>query len=373
MTRWCIIGPTYPFRGGIAHYTTLLAQQLRISNETLLISFTRQYPRWLYPGRSDRDPSKQPLKTEALYLIDPVNPLTWWKTLRQIKAWQADVVLLPWWVPFWAPAWSMIGRGIRRMKDRPMVIFICHNVLPHDGSKIDKVALRLALASGDGFIVHSKADGVVLHDCFPQANIKVSPLPTFGKLGQDSQPVFPLNLPRDCSILIFFGFIRPYKGLDTLLDALALVKKAVHLLVVGEFWEGQAKYEDQIDRLNLGGRVTLVNEYVPDELLGAYISKSDVAVLPYKSATQSAVVQVAFGHNVPVITTDVGGLPEAVIDGQTGLIVPAQNPIALAAAIDRFIGEDLGSQFRKNIQQETERFSWRGLTDSINDLINQGY
>ena len=368
MTRWCIIGPTYPFRGGIAHHTTLLTQHLRQADDTLLISFTRQYPRWLYPGRSDRDPSLNPLATEVEYLLDPVNPLSWRRTVRRLNEWQPEGVIMPWWVPFWAPAWAYIGRQIKGQKSAPKLIFICHNVLPHEGRIIDKIALRLALVSGDGYIVHSKSDADNLKAQFPGANVRVTPLPTYAALGKDSTANCPASLPDDRPLLLFFGFIRPYKGLDILLEALTQVSQPVHLLVAGEFWENQEKYDDLVLKLDLGDRVTLVNKYLTDEALAACMARAEVAVLPYRSATQSAVIQAAFGHGLPVITTDVGGLAEVVEDGRTGLIVPVQDPGALAAAIDQFIGQDLGPQFREHIQQNQEHFSWQRLIDLIGEL-----
>ncbi|MCI0726025.1 MAG: glycosyltransferase, partial [Chloroflexi bacterium] len=168
MTRFGLIGPTYPFRGGIAHYTTLLARSLREQHETLFISFTRQYPGWLFPGRSDRDPSQQPLQTEVERLLDPLNPLSWRRTLGRLRVWRPEVVVLPWWVPFWAPAWAVLGRGVKRLPGRPKLLFICHNVLPHERGLPDRLALRLALAPGDGYVVHAQADAERLRRQFPQ-------------------------------------------------------------------------------------------------------------------------------------------------------------------------------------------------------------
>jgi glycosyltransferase involved in cell wall biosynthesis len=369
MTRFALIGPTHPYRGGIAHYTTLLAQALRQEQETLLISFSRQYPRWLFPGRSDRDPSRRPLQTEAEYLLEPLNPISWGRTLRRNDQRQADIVVIPWWVPFWAPAWAMLGRGIKRLPQPPRLLFICHNVLPHEKSLLDKAALRLALAPGDGFIVHAQADGRRLREQFPEAKIRVSPLPTYAALGQGLTSL-PVDLPSDRPLLLFFGFVRHYKGLDVLLQALPLflAKRPVYFLVVGEFWEDEAGYRSQIKRLQLESAVTIVNDYVPDEALAAYVKAATVVVLPYRSATQSAVVQVAFGQGRPVITTDVGGLAEVVADGRTGLIVPPEDPEALARAINQFFDQELGPEFEENIQQEKERFSWQKLIHTLTQL-----
>lgn len=371
MTRFCLIGPTYPYRGGIAHYTTLLAQHLREEHETLLISFSRQYPAWLFPGRSDRDPSERPLRTEAEYLLDPLNPVTWRRTLRRIRAWQPEVVVMQWWVPFWAPAWAVLGRGIRRLPGSPRLFFICHNVLPHEQGKWSRWllphVLKLALKPGNRFIVHSQADGDILNRYFPQADIRVSPLPTYQKVGESKETVLPVSLPGDRPLLLFCGFVRPYKGLDILLDALPLVlaKRPIHLLIAGEFWQGTATYRAQIDKLQLGEAVTIIDEYLPNETLTACIARSDVVVLPYRSATQSAVIQLAFGQGKPVITTDVGGLAEAVENGRTGLVVPPDDPQALAEAINCFFAEELGTVFEENIMVGNGRFAWEHLLNSL--------
>lgn len=371
MTRFCLIGPTYPYRGGIAHYTTLLAQHLREEHETLLISFSRQYPAWLFPGRSDRDPSERPLRTEAEYLLDPLNPVTWWRTLRRIRAWQPEVVVMQWWVPFWAPAWAVLGRGIKRLPVPPRLLFICHNVLPHEqrtwSSRLLPRVIKLALKPGDGFIVHSQSDGDILNRYFPQADISVSPLPTYQKVGESKETVLPVSLPGDRPLLLFCGFVRPYKGLDILLDALPLVlrERPLHLLIAGEFWQGTVAYRTQIEKLQLDKAVTIIDEYLPDEMLTACIARADVVVLPYRSATQSAVVQLAFGQGKPVITTDVGGLAEAVENGRTGLVVPSDNPQALAEAINCFFAEELGTVFEENIVVGNGRFSWEHLLNSL--------
>jgi glycosyltransferase involved in cell wall biosynthesis len=372
MTRFCLIGPTYPYRGGIAHYTTLLAQHLREEYETLLISFSRQYPRWLFPGHSDRDPSERPLRTDAEYLLDPLNPLSWWQTLRRIQAWQPDVVVIPWWVPFWAPAWAVLGRGVKRLRPRPRLLFICHNVLPHEiGPVMRRVlpfGLRLALAAGDGFVVHAQSEARKLRHFLPQANIQVSPHPTYAAL-TEATTALPMALPTDRPLLLFCGLIRPYKGLDVLLEALALVIRPCHLLVAGEFWQGGRElHQAQIERLQLETRVTMIDEYLPNEILAACIQRADVVVLPYRQATQSGILQLAFGQGKPVITTTVGGLVEVVQHNETGLLVPPENPQRLAAAIDRFFDEELGGLFAENLGRENGRFAWSHLIETLIQL-----
>jgi glycosyltransferase involved in cell wall biosynthesis len=371
MPRFNLIGPTYPYRGGISHYTTLLAQHLSEDYETLLISFTRQYPRWLFPGRSDRDPSQAPIRTAAEYLLDPLNPLSWRRTVGRVEQWSPDVVVIPWWVPFWAPAWAAVGRGVKRISSSPKLIFICHNVLPHEHSPLDRVALHLALRSGDGFIVHSEADSEQLLAQFPGANVRVTPIPTYAALGESDAGTSDIDLPDDRPLLLFCGFVRPYKGLDILLDAMPLILKdrAVHLLVAGEFWQSDEPYRQQIDRLGIDETVTVVNRYLSNEELSAATNRCDLVVLPYRTATQSGIVQLAFGRQKPVVTTDVGGLAEAVQHERTGLVVPPEDPVALAAAVNRFFDEELGPAFQEGIAQDSQRFSWQQLIEQLALLV----
>jgi glycosyltransferase involved in cell wall biosynthesis len=372
--RICLIGPTFPFRGGIAHYTTLLSRHLaeEMEHDHLLISFARQYPSWLYRGSSDRDTSAHPLRAEAEYLLDPLRPWTWQRAQRRIGDWRADLVVIPWWVPFWAPAWSILARRIKRLRPAPRLVYVCHNVLPHEPGRLDRLAMRVALSPADGLLAHADSEATELRRHFPGKRVCASPLPSYAALGQ-AAPDNPLpNLPAGQPLLLFCGFVRPYKGLDVLLDALppVLAQQPVHLLVGGEFWEGEGDYRAQIAQLGLESAVTLVNRYLPDEELAAYLHAADVVVLPYRSASQSAIVPLAFGHNRPVITTSTGGLAEAVEHERTGLVVPPDDPQALAAAINRFLAEDLGPAFRANIAREKGRFSWERLVDALLAVAN---
>ncbi len=376
MMRYAIVGPTYPYRGGIAHYTTLLAEELRRQHDVLLISFSRQYPAWLFPGKSDKDPSERPLRTEAEYLLDGLNPLTWWRTLRRLRAWQPEVVVMQWWVPFWAPAWAVLARGIQRLPGKPRLLFVCHNVLPHEEGRLRPILpglARLALGPADGFVVHSHADGEILREILPQAVYQVSPHPTYAPLGAVTAAEFPFVVPDDRPLLLFAGFVRPYKGLDILLDALPMVlaQRPVHLLVAGEFWQGSANYQAQIARLGLDNVVTLVDKYLPNEVLAACVDRADVVVLPYRSATQSGIIQLAFGLGTPVITTNVGGLAEVVHHGKTGLVVPPEDSHALAAAINRFFAENMREPMEKAIGKENGRFAWDGLVRQLSILAHE--
>lgn len=371
--RMAVIGPTYPFRGGIAHYTTLMVRHLRERHNVQFYSFTSQYPRWLFPGKSDRDPSRLALREPCEYLLSPLNPLSWLRTAGRIRADRPDALIIPWWVPFWAPAWFVLTRLARAGRSL-RIIFVCHNVLPHERRWWDRPLARLALSSGSGFIAHSHQEADDMLSLFPGAEVRITPHPTYQPVGQTALDVATarreLNLKVDQRVLLFFGFVRPYKGLDVLLEALPAIRRQypVHLLIVGETWGGDAGLAAQMEQLRSSPHVTIVDEYVRNEDLGRYFGAADVVVLPYRSATQSGVIQLAFGFGKPVITTRVGGLAETVSDGIDGLIVPPADPPALADAVVRFYHDDLGETLAAGVASQADRFSWPHLAGAIEEL-----
>jgi glycosyltransferase involved in cell wall biosynthesis len=372
--RISVVGPTYPFRGGIAHYTTLMTRHLRTAGHvTPLYSFTRQYPRWLFSGRSDRDPSSTPLYEDCEYILDPINPFTWWRLYRRVRAGQPDVLILQWWVPYWTPCLTAIASMIKH-NTTIKIIFICHNVLPHEGGGvIDRRLALTVLRRSDALIVHSEQDRHRLLALLPHARVVKAHHPTYADLARQSN-VAPANLrrqiglPDDKPILLFFGFVRPYKGLEYLIQALHLIRKQidVHLLVVGEFWTAQEFYERYADEFGVRDMITIINRYVPNEEIGPFFETADVVVLPYISATQSGVVQLAFGFNKPVITTRVGGLYEVVEDGVNGLVVPPQDERSLAEAVVRYFRDDMAPTMSANIAANAANtFSWQQLVQTI--------
>lgn len=369
-----LVGPTYPYRGGIAHYTTLLYHELVARGHQVgLYSFKRQYPAWLFPGQSDRDPSEHRLEAACEYTLDSLNPFTWRATARAIQTQRPDVLILQWWVPFFAPLWIYLARTARRSGTR--VIFICHNVLPHEQRPWDAWVARQTLGCGDGFVVQAQEEKARLAALLPERPVKTVPHPVNDKLADRSisraAARQQLGLPQAAPVLLFFGFVREYKGLRHLLDAMPNLQVAlpgVRLLIVGEFWQDKRPYLDQIERLGIGPSVIVVDRYVPNEQVAVYFSAADVLVLPYVHATQSAVAPVAFGLGLPVITTRVGGLPEFVADGETGLLVPPGDAGALAEAVERYFKDNLGPTMRRAIQA-ANKFTWSELARAIEELV----
>jgi glycosyltransferase involved in cell wall biosynthesis len=369
--RYVLIGPTYPYRGGISHYTTLLYQHLGAAHEVKLYSFKRQYPARLFPGRTDRDPSHSPLRADCKYLLDPSNPLTWLETFRRIKGDRPDALIFQWWVPYWAPAFASIAGLVRRFT-ATRVMFICHNVFPHERSVIDRALVRLALTQGQFFIVQSEKDLHDLKRLLPGVPVRRTVHPIYEALalgGTMTAEEAKRELSLKGKVLLFFGFVREYKGLKYLLRAMPQVmgRMDVHLLIVGEFWDDKSSYLNLIGELGIAQAVTIVDRYIPNEELGLYFSAADVVVLPYVDATQSGVTQLAYGFEKPVITTLVGGIPEVVKNGETGLIVPPKDSEALGEAIVRYFEEDLSARFTPNIRAQVQggAFSWKGLVGLI--------
>lgn len=375
--RIAVVGPTYPFRGGISHYNTLLCEHLQKHHEVRLFTFRRQYPRWLFPGRDDRDPSERPLQTSNTPMLDPINPLSWWQTARQVVAIKSDLLILHWWVTFWALPFATIAQIVRRQG--VPVVYLCHNVLPHEEKLWDRVLARLALSQGSRFIVMAKAEERRLKALLPGAIVHQIFLPSYAALAEVERPLLPqearrrLNLDPARPVALFFGFVRAYKGLRFLLEAMpkVLAQIEIYLLIVGEFWEDKQEYLELISHLGVGKAVTIVDRYVTNEEMAVYFSAADVVVLPYIDVTQSAVVQLAYGFGKPVITTTIGDLPDVVEHQQTGLIVPPANPAALATALKHFFCQGLHQPMREAILSRQDKFSWTHLEGLLDKIVNE--
>lgn len=375
--RIAVIGPSYPFRGGIAHYTTLLVHHLRQRHEVRFLSYIKQYPEWLYPGNTNMDPSpdSSALKVENERILTPMNPLTWWCAFQKIKNDRPDLLILQWWTPFWTPLLFVLTRLIRRFTTI-RILFLCHHIIAPDGGMIDWFLARRVLWRGHAFIVMSEDDYAFLRRALPWAHIKGSYLPPYDVFSRQPMPReearAQLGLNNSDPVLLFFGFVRRYKGLRYLINALATVRKELpaRLLIVGEFWEEERPYRDLIRQLGLQDVVQVYNSYIPNEELNRYFSAADVVVLPYLEATQSAVTQVALGFEKPIIATSVGGMAESIHHEKTGLIVPPADVDALSEAIVRFFREGLAEPFGENIRQSKETASWLPLIDLIEEMAH---
>lgn len=365
-----VVGPTYPFRGGIAHFTTLLVRHLRQRHSVSFYSYSRQYPGWLFPGSVLPDPSVQPIQELCERAIDALNPITWWQTARRIVADEPDILLLQWWTPFWLPLLFVISVLARRA--HIPILFLCHQLVAHDVSIIARFLTAPVLRLGSGLIVLSEKDFVTAQRMFPGKPIHLGHHPLYDGFPREGlsrdQVRERLGIAPDEPLLLFFGFVRRYKGLRYLLEALSQLAPSPYLLIAGEFWENEKIYRDLIQRLGLTQRVIIHNRYIPNEEIEAYFVAADALVLPYLEGSQSGVGMIALHYGLPVIATSVGGLAETIVNGETGLIVPPADSIALAGAIERFFREGLGDTFRTNMVQTRARLSWENLIDVIEEL-----
>ena len=363
-----LVGPTFPFRGGIAHYTAQLAEYLGQQHAVRVYSFRRLYPNWLFPGRSQFEPGGAPLSQAASerWLV-PWWPPSW----RQVgRAWgeqKPDLVVLQWWVTFLAPMTAGLVAGAHR-RHIP-VVAICHNVLPHEHNQLDAGLARLALGRMDGLVVHSASDQQAAQRLLPGQAVRAVAFPQYSAFRSDrwTREQARQTLDVQGRVILFFGFVRPYKGLPDLLRALPAVLQdgPAQLLVVGEIWEEAEADQQLVERLQLGANVRFVNRYVPNEDVGLYFAAADLVVLPYRHATGSAAAQLAFALGVPVVATRAGSLAETVEEGVTGYLAEPGDVAGLADAIRRFFREAAAAPFRAAIAQRQSQSSWAGVAEAV--------
>jgi D-inositol-3-phosphate glycosyltransferase len=335
-----LIGPVYPYRGGIAHYTTLLAQALRShGHEVLLVSFRRQYPQWLYPGKSDRDPSQQAMQIEAEFSLDPLSPSSWGQTRRRIAEFGPQQVVINWWTTFWGPAFASLAGWLR--KDGLTVTFLIHNVMPHEAKPWDRWITRWALRSGSFYIVQTEGEKERLRDLLPQARVVLTPHPIYDMFtAQRMDPAAArarLGLPAEGYVVLFFGIVRRYKGLGVLLQAMARPELSTMqpvLLIAGEFWEDKSRYLELAHALGLSTQVRIEDRYIPNEEVPLFFSAANLLVAPYTGGTQSGAVKMAMGFGLPCV------ISQQLVDesmnanlGKTVFAAEAGSPESLAKAL----------------------------------------
>lgn len=370
-----IVGTAYPLRGGIAHFNALLAHHLGVRHSVETVTFKRQYPGVLFPGTTQEEQGEVIGVTPAPQLIDSINPFNWIAVGRHLRREKADLLIFKYWLPFFGPCFGTIARVAKRGTPTK-VLFICDNILPHERRPGDRPFTRYAFRSVDYFIVQSEAVERELEEYFPNSRYRRVPHPVYENFGP------PLEKARarevlgltGRNIILYFGYVRPYKGLMVLIEAMrSLLERSepfggIHLVAVGEYYDDESKYRDRVKELGLEQTVTFVPEYVPNDRVAPYFSAADVVVLPYLSATQSGIVQIAYNFNRPVIATAVGGLAEVVLDGKTGFIVPPDDPEALAEAVMRFYAERRELEFTLAVIEEKKKYSWERLVRSIEEL-----
>lgn len=375
MKKIVLIGPVYPYKGGIAHYTSLLYRTLAKKYNVEMISYKMQYPKILF-RKEQKDYSNAMFQVEnTQFLIHTANPFNIIRVGKMVKKKNPDMVIMQWWHPYFAPCYRLLcgamGKKIPKM-------FICHNVFPHERFPMDRLLTKMTLKKGDFFIVHAKSDEADLLTIRADAKVRQNPHPTYNAFKirniNKEQARKELGEGQDTKLLLFFGFVREYKGLKYLLKAMPQVKEKldnVKLMVVGSFGEDKADYRNLINGMQIEDCVEVVDGYTPDNEVEKYFAASDMVVLPYESATQSGIVQIAYGFEKPVLVTNVGGLPDVVTDGRTGYVVEPKSAEAIAAAIIDFYKQDREVGFVEEVKKAADKFSWTRMENVISSMIEE--
>ena len=369
-----LIGPVYPYKGGISHYTGLMYRSLAKKYKTIMVSYKLQYPKFMFK-KEQKDYENDSFKIEnTRYSINTANPFNWVKVALEIRKIKPDLVIFQWWNPYFTPCYFMLEILMKNIKK----MFICHNVFPHERFPLDRFLTKLVLRQGNCFVTQSKLDTENLLSIEKNAQYIEAVHPTYNVFKFENMSKKRareiLDISQEESVLLFFGFVREYKGLKYLLKAMKLLKqseKQFRLLVVGDFGDDRQDYMDLIKQCNIQDMIEIYDGYIPDREVEKYFAASDLVVLPYESATQSGIVQIAYGFEIPVVVTNVGGLPDVVQNNYTGYVVPPKSPEALAEKIEEFFSERKGNEFIKNIKQEAYKFSWEKMNENIEQLYNQ--
>ncbi|HEY1112918.1 MAG TPA: glycosyltransferase [Chitinophagaceae bacterium] len=373
--RVVIIGPAYPLRGGLATFDQRLAQEFGAEGTSCeIVSFSLQYPSLLFPGKTQYSTDEAPKDITIRSLINSVNPANWLLVGNMLRDERPDIVVVRFWIPFMGPALGTILRRIKK-NGHTKVICIADNVIPHERRPGDKAFTRYFLKACDGFITMSDKvlkDLRLFEQSKPAVLVQHPLYDTFGERMDQGAAREKLGLGKEGKLVLFFGFIRHYKGLDLLLQAMndtRIRQEDIKLLVAGEFYEDEKLYHQLIAQYNLADRVILRSNFIPDSEVRYYLCAADVVVQPYRNATQSGVTPLAYHFEKPMIVTNVGGLPSLVPHERAGLVCEPE-PSSIADALLRFY--QLGEQyFIPHLRTEKQKYAWSNLTGAVYKLAEE--
>jgi glycosyltransferase involved in cell wall biosynthesis len=368
-----IIGPAYPLRGGLATFDELFCKAFNEQgHDCEIISYSLQYPNFLFPGSTQFDTSGNAPKNIKIHtLINSVNPLSWIKTARFIKKQKPDFIVFRFWIPFMGPALGSIARMVR--KSGVKVLAITDNVIPHETRPGDVAFAKYFINACDGFVTMSKAVMKDLEKFTSTVHKKYLLHPLYTSFGEKLNKMDArkaLELPTDKQLVLFFGLIRNYKGLDMLLDAMNELKSNpnINLVIAGEFYEDKQPYLDLIEKYQIQNQVILHGKFIANEDVKLYFSAADLVALPYRSATQSGVTQVSFHFEVPTLVTNVGGLGEIIPDKVAGYVVES-NGKAIADGIKDYFENNRMPSFTEGMKKEKQKYDWKIFVDEVFDLF----
>ena len=375
MAKVIIIGPAHPLRGGLATFNQRLAKEfIEQGNDCSIYSFSLQYPSFLFPGKTQFSDEPAPEGITIHSVINSINPFNWIKIGNRLKKERPDIIIVRYWLPFMGPALGTILRRVRK-NSQTKIICIADNVTPHEKRFGDKPFTRYFLKSCDAFITMSDkvmADLRFFEKTKPAKLVSHPLYDNFGDIISKETARKHLGLPENEKIILFFGFIRKYKGLDLLLEAMSILKNPklptsnIKLLVAGEFYEDEKPFHEQLQKLGIKDQLILRTDFIPDREVKYYLCAADAVIQPYRNATQSGVTPLAYHFEKPMVVTNVGGLPTLVPDEKVGLVVEP-NPQAIADGILKFyqLGE---AYFIPHLRSEKQKYSWANLVKAIESL-----
>lgn len=375
MAKVFIIGPAYPLRGGLASFDELFCEALnKQGHQCEIISYSLQYPNFLFPGSTQYHVNGTPPKNITIHtLINSVNPFSWFKTASFIKKQKPDFIIFRFWIPFMGPALGTIARLVKKRGIK--VLAITDNIIPHEKRIGDKLLSTYFVKGCDGFITMSMAVMADLNKLISTNNKKylLHPLYTsFGEKLSKQNARNQLQLNQNDNIVLFFGLIRKYKGLDLLLEAFAQLKhlQNTKLIIAGEFYEDKQPYLDLIDKYQIQNQVILLDKFIPNEDVKLYFSAANLVALPYRTATQSGVTQVSFHFEVPTLVTNVGGLGEIIPHQIAGYVVEP-NAQEIAKHISDYFTNNKEIAFAEGMKQEKKKYDWSIFVNEVVDLYNK--
>jgi glycosyltransferase involved in cell wall biosynthesis len=370
MAKVIIIGPAHPLRGGLATFNQRLAKEfIQSGNDCSIYSFSLQYPSFLFPGKTQYSDEPAPEGITIHTVINSINPFNWIKIGNRLKKENPDIIVVRFWLPLMGPALGTILRRVKKNK-HTRIICIADNVIPHEKRPGDRPFTKYFLKSCDAFITMSEkvmTDLRLFEKTKPVQLVQHPLYDTFGDIISKAEARKHLNLPAQEKIILFFGFIRKYKGLDILFEAMSQLKNTgIKLLVAGEYYEDDKLYKEQIEILGISDQLILRTDFIADSEVKYYLCAADAVIQPYRAATQSGVTPLAYHFEKPMIVTNVGGLPSLVPHQKAGLVVEP-DASAVAKGILGFyqLGEDY---FIPHLRNEKQKYSWSNLVNTINDL-----
>lgn len=367
--RITLLGPAYPYRGGIAAFYDRIAVEFMAEGHSVSIeNFSLQYPEFLFPGKTQYNPSEAPSDVKMRRSVNSVNPFNWISVGRRIVKDAPDLLLVRYWMPFMAPCLGTIAR-IVKANGKTRVEALVDNIIPHERHFYDSILSKYFIGGIDKFVVLSASVRDELKQ-FTSKPCTVTPHPlydTYGTKVTKAEAAAKLGLDPNGRYAMFFGFIRDYKGLDMLLEAYAqgdFYSSGINLIVAGEFYGNQDKYMELAEKLGIKDKILWHNEFIDDSMVKYWFSAADIVVQPYKTATQSGITQICYQMEKPMIVTNVGGLPEIVPHGKAGYVVEPK-PAAIAAAIEDFFTNKKPGAFTPGLLEEKSRYSWANISNVI--------